>query len=86
MDKEHPVVFIQTQDTAMAISLVRLLYQHGINGFGVTARRRGNWVRSGEWTGSFEIDESGGTNAVNAGIVRATSARDISIWRAESLP
>ena len=36
MDLEHPVVFIHTEDTALAIRLVRLLNQAGINGFWVT--------------------------------------------------
>ena len=30
------VVFIHTQDTSLALRLVRLLNQHGINGFWVT--------------------------------------------------
>ena len=33
---EHPVVFIHTQDTNLAIRMVRLLNQHGINGFWVS--------------------------------------------------
>ncbi len=33
MDTEHPVVFVHTEDTALAIKLVRLLNQHGISGF-----------------------------------------------------
>jgi hypothetical protein len=36
MDTEQHVVFIHTQDTELALSLVRLLNQHGINGFWVT--------------------------------------------------
>ena len=33
--KQH-VVFIHTHDTSLALRLVRLLNQHGINGFWVT--------------------------------------------------
>ena len=33
--KQH-VVFIHTQDTSLALRLVRLLNQHGISGFWVT--------------------------------------------------
>jgi hypothetical protein len=36
MDIEQHVVFIHTQDTELALKLVRLLNQHGISGFWVT--------------------------------------------------
>jgi hypothetical protein len=36
MDKD-PVVFIHTQNTSLAICMVRLLNQHGISGFWVTS-------------------------------------------------
>ena len=36
MDREHPVVFIHTEDTVLATRLVRLLNQQGISGFWVT--------------------------------------------------
>jgi hypothetical protein len=35
MDEQH-VVFIHTQDTELALKLVRLLNQYGISGFWVT--------------------------------------------------
>ena len=35
MDK--PIVFIQTTDTHLAVRMVRLLHEHGINGFWVTS-------------------------------------------------
>jgi len=45
------VVFIHTQDTSLALRLVRLLNQHGINGFWVTeeeARKLGEaWLVDG---------------------------------------
>ena len=36
MNTDHPVVFIHTEDAALAIRLVRQLYQVGISGFWVT--------------------------------------------------
>ena len=33
---DNPTVFIRTQDLDLATSLVRLLNEHGINGFWVT--------------------------------------------------
>jgi hypothetical protein len=36
MDIEQHVAFIHTQDTAVALKLVRLLNQHGVNGFWMT--------------------------------------------------
>ena len=36
MSIEHPVVFIHTQDTGLALQLVRLLNKHGISAFWVS--------------------------------------------------
>ena len=36
MTTKNPTVFLQTRDMALALKLVRLLNQHGINAFWVT--------------------------------------------------
>ena len=54
---DNPTVFIRTQDLDLATSLVRLLNEHGINGFWVTDEEAQKLAQV--WRGDAEVWDRG---------------------------